>query len=356
MQDELMIIPKHTKAAILYSVGKPLKITDQILLPKLRDGQVLVKIHYAGLCHSQLKEIDGERGEDKYLPHMLGHEGTGKVLKIGKKVTKVKVGEEVILTWIKGKGLNEGGSVYQSSDGTIINAGSITTFSHHSVVSENRLIKRPTSIEKKTGVLFGCAIPTGGGIVLNETSIDKKSLVGIIGFGGIGLSAFLAAKCLHPQQIIVIDVEDKKLKIADQLGATETINAQKINVLKKINSLTNNKGLDVVIEAAGLTKTIELGFEIIKKNGGHLIFASHPKYGDKISIDPFDLISGKKISGSWGGKCLPDQDIPKLNNLFLKNNISLDFFTNTVYKLENINEAVKDLKNRKILRAIIKMD
>ena len=126
-----MFIPRFTKAAVLSEIGKPLQIIDKIKIPKLREGQVLVKIHYAGLCHSQLKEIAGERGEDRYIPHMLGHEGTGKVIEIGKKVKKVSVGDDVILTWIKGKGVNEGGSIYKTQAGKIINAGPITTFSNY---------------------------------------------------------------------------------------------------------------------------------------------------------------------------------------------------------------------------------
>ena len=192
-----------------------------------------------------------------------------------------------------------------------------------------------------SGVLFGCAIPTGGGIILNETSINKNSLVGVIGIGGIGLSAFIAAKCLNPKHLIAIDVEKEKLKLAKKLGATEILNVNKHDIVDNIKKITQNKGLDIVIEAAGLTKTIELGFDIIKRNGGKLIFASHPKNGDKISLDPFDLISGKKISGSCGVSCFPDIDIQRLNDLFLKNKISLDFL---LTQFTNLKKSMTQLK------------
>src|SRR3990167_9707873 len=168
-------------AAVLIENNKPLYITHNIIIPKPGKGQVLVKILFAGLCHSQLMEIDGKRGEDKYLPHMLGHEGVGKVIEIGESVTKVQPEDEVILGWIKGSGLEGGGCQYQTSDGLMINSGAVTTFSEYAIVSENRLIKKPKHTPIELSVLYGCAIPTGLGMVLNSIPENHSCTVGFVG-------------------------------------------------------------------------------------------------------------------------------------------------------------------------------
>src|SRR3990167_9428307 len=159
-------IPLFFRAAVLFNLKQPLEILE-VLTPKLLSGQVLVKIFFAGLCHSQLMEVMGERGHDEYLPHMLGHEGVGEVVDIGKNVEKVKPGDHVVLSWIKGKGANINSTQYRTSDGKEINAGAITTFSEYAIVSENRCVKLPAEIPFNIGALLGCAIPTGAGILFN---------------------------------------------------------------------------------------------------------------------------------------------------------------------------------------------
>ncbi len=348
------LIPKTLSAAILVSPKKKLKLRHDILIPKLQSGQVLVKIFYSGLCQSQIKEIEGERGKDNYLPHMLGHEATGKVILIGKKVKKVNVGDEVILSWIKSEGMDSGGIKYKTINGEIINAGPVTTFSNFSIISENRLTKLPKDLDNLKGVLFGCAIPTGAGLVFNQTMIKSFSSLAIIGLGGVGLSALIAAKTFKPKKIIVIDIEEKKLNLAKKFGATHTINSNKRNVLKEIYKLNDGFGVDYAIESAGFSSTIELGMEILNKKGS-LIFASHPRHGEKIKINPHDLISGKKLNGTWGGNCNPDKDFNKIAKIFSKNKVSFKYFLKDQYDFKNINNAINDLKNRKIVRGIIKM-
>ncbi len=347
-------IPKTISAAVLYKTCSKLKVVNDLLLPELKKGQVLVKMFYSGLCHSQLMEINGERNQDHLIPHLLGHEGSGKVIKIGKGVKKVKENDRVVLSWIKSKGLETGGMKFQRKSGDLINAGPITTFSNYTIVSENRVVLMPKKITNKISVLYGCAIPTGSGTILNEIKLKKNSKVGIIGLGGVGMSALLMASVFKPKILLAIDIEENKLKLAKKYGATEIINPKQNNVENRVNKITNHNGLDFVIDAAGTTKTIELGFQIIKKFGGELIFASHPSNGKLISINPHDLICGKKINGTWGGNCNMDIDIQKIEKIFRKNKISLNSFVKKVYSLNDINKAVDDLKNRKVLRAIIK--
>lgn len=338
-------------AAVLNKTGTNLDI-ENITFSTLKRGQVLVQIAYSGVCHSQVMEIKGFRGEDKWLPHLLGHEGTGIVKEIGPDVTKVKVNDKVILGWIKSQGINAVTASYSASN-KIINSGSVTTFSEYSVVSENRLVPLPKNIPMDIGVLFGCALPTGAGIVLNEIKPKRNTTIAIFGLGGIGLSALIATQLFNCSNIIAIDIEDNKLTLAKEFGATHLINSNKEDVTHSIKKITNGKGVDYSIEASGLASIIELAFKNVKSNGGLCIFATHPKQGDLIKLDPFDLICGKQIKGSWGGSSNPDVDIPKLAKLYTEGKLPLEKLLNKRYTLDNINQAISDLENRKVIRPLI---
>lgn len=342
------------KAAILEQINKPLKIKN-IKFNSLKRGQVLVEIAYSGVCHSQIMEARGKRGEDKWLPHLLGHEGTGIIKQIGEGVSKVKIGDRVVLGWIKGSGINAETATYNLNS-QVINSGNVTTFNEFSVVSENRVTKLDEEIPLDVGVLFGCAIPTGSGIVINEIQPKENTIIAIFGLGGIGLSALMATKLYKFKKVIAIDIEDNKLQLAKEFGATHTINSLKEDVNEKIKKLTSNEGVDYSVEATGLVKMIETAFKNVKKSGGLCVFASHPQNGDLIKIDPFDLICGKQIRGSWGGASFPDEDLPKFYNLYKKGKLPLEKLLGKRYTLNEINEALDDLENRKVTRPLIEIN
>ena len=193
------------KAAYLNKINKALKLSKKIIFPKLTSGQVLVKIKYTGVCKSQIFEIFGGRNNKKYIPHMLGHEATGIVLDKAKDVKKVKKKDRVILTWIKCKGRQAKNPKYKDGK-KIINSGSITTFSSHTIVSENRLLKLPRDISFKRGVILGCAYPTGAGIALNQIKYNSDKKIGFIGLGGVGTSSLLTALNFNFKEITCFDV------------------------------------------------------------------------------------------------------------------------------------------------------
>lgn len=343
------------KAAVIYKTGEPIKVETGIEIPALARGQVLVKVAYSGVCRSQLMEISGGRGEDKYLPHLLGHEGSGVVVDIGHGVTKVAKGDRVVLTWIKGDGLDAGGTKYKKGEQTI-NAGGVTTLNEYAVVSENRCVKIPADMPLKPAVLLGCALPTGAGIIINEINPAKGASIAIFGLGGIGLSALMTCGLFECSQIIAVDIEDKKLALAKDFGATTCINSAKEDVVVAIKQLTSGRGVDYSVEAAGRAATIEKAFEAVRKNGGLCVFASHPPEEERITLKPHDLISGKQIRGSWGGACAPDKDILKFVRLYLQGKLPLEKLFSHSYRLDDINQAFSDLEERKVVRAIIEID
>ena len=340
-------------AAVLTKNNSPLKIINKLKFTKLRRGQVLVRILHSAICRSQIMEIEGKRGKDKYLPHLLGHEGAGIVHKVGAGVKKVTRGDKIFLSWIKGKGLDSGGTKIKNQKKTI-NAGPITTFSNFSVISENRCFKIPKGFLLKKSVIFGCAVPTGAGIILNEIKPKKKDRICIVGLGGVGLSALIACKMLKLKNIIVVDIDNKKIKIAKKVGFKKAILLKNNkNAITKILNFNKGRYFDYTIESSGKSKSIEFAFSLTKKFGGKCFFASHPNEKSKISIKPFDLISGKKIFGSWGGGSDPQKIAKIMSKFFLKNKKILNLYFTKEYSLKNINKAIKDFKKKSVLKPLI---
>lgn len=341
-----------TKAAILIELNRPLQILE-LDIPELQPGQVLVEIAYSGVCRTQLNEIHGLKGPDKFLPHTLGHEGSGKVIATGPKVTKVAPSDQVVCTWLKGSGADVSSTQYLTN-GTKVNSGAISTFLTLAVISENRLVPIPAEMPLKEAALLGCAIPTGAGIVRNTLQIQHGDSLAVFGAGGIGLSAIMAAAALEVETIIVIDIFDTKLERAHSLGATHSINSATDDVLAEINAISPG-GVDFTIEATGVTTVMETAFAAIK-NSGQCIIAGNPATGEKLRIDPFDLIKGKRICGSWGGATDPDRDIPYYVKLYQSDNLKLDNLITHEFSLSEINKAFDELEHGKVGRAIVKLE
>ena len=201
-------------------------------------------------------------------------------------------------------------------------------------------------------VLFGCALATGSGMVLNELKPKAHDSVIVLGLGGIGMSAVLALLATGVKQILAIDADSKKVELAASLGATAIHYKSEDSVLAAVSDYLPD-GADFCIEAAGSTRTIELGFSLIKARSGALLFASHPPAGQHISIDPHQLITGKKINGSWGGGIAPDIDIPKLAQLFTEANVPLAALMTDKFSLSEINVAIDRFYEGKLLRPIL---
>jgi S-(hydroxymethyl)glutathione dehydrogenase / alcohol dehydrogenase len=331
------------KAAILTKIKK-IELQDFAIPEKLRDDQVLVKINYTGICGSQIMEFLGDRGKDNYLPHAFGHEASGKVIAVGKKVKKVSIKDEVILSWIKGKGLDYGGFKLPNVKNKEINFGPISTFSSLAIVSENRVFLKPKKMSKVEAVLYGCATPTGAGIVINQLKeIKKNHKVCLIGVGGVGMAALLALRKKKPE-IFVIEKNKKKQFFLKKFN---------LKIIKSEDIKNYKNYFDFCIETSGSTSMIEQGFDLIKKKG-KLIFASHPKNSKKVKLKPHDLISGKKIYGSWGGNCKLDNDINKIFEYFNKRNTFSTYGKIAFFELSNINQAFNKVISGQINRAIIK--
>ena len=342
------------KAAILVECKRPLLI-DEISLNPLKEGQVLIKILKSGICRSQIFEIDGERGEDKWLPHLLGHEAIGLVIDIGKSVKKIKVGDQVIASWIRSKGISAEPAKYLLNN-KIINGGQITTFSEYSVCSEDRLVKFNDQRIEYIGPSIGCAMATGFGLAMTLPDINEAEFVAVIGLGGIGMSSLLSASMHSNAKLIGIDLNQNRLNEAKTiLKNVKFINPKELNINREIEQITNGQMLDVVIESSGNINALNQSIDLIN-NQGIVKFATHPRNGDFLKINPFELIKGKRIEGSWGGDINPDEDLIKIINKIYNKKKFVNLFTEKVYKLHQINKAIDDMRLGKVLRPIIDME
>jgi S-(hydroxymethyl)glutathione dehydrogenase/alcohol dehydrogenase len=341
-------------AAIFVEQKKAL-VLEEVEIPKLTFGQVLVKVICSGICGSQLGEIDGVKGEDRYLPHLLGHEGTGEVLECGEGVTTVKDGDRVVLHWRKGLGIESPTPKYHSAKFGKINGGWITTFNQYAVISENRLTVIPSDFDPEVGALMGCAVTTGLGVINNNAKVKIGESVIVWGAGGIGLNIVQGAALVSAYPIIAIDLFDNKLDLAKKMGATHTINGKTANIEEEILAIVGKSGADIAIDNTGNPEIISRAYRITSPRG-RTILVGVPAKGEKTQIYTLPLHFEKVLKGSHGGESNPHIDIPRYVTLYSKGILKLDPLITHRYKLEQINEAIAKMRTGEITgRCVVAM-
>lgn len=343
-----------TLAAVLVEQKKPL-VLEEIEIPPLSVGQVLVKVLCSGICGSQLGEIDGVKGPDRFLPHLLGHEGTGIVQECGEGVSTVRPGDKAVLHWRKGAGLESLTPKYKSQMG-MIHAGWVTTFNQYAVVSENRLTKIPADFDPEAGAILGCAATTAMGVINNDARLGIGESILVIGAGGIGLNVVQFAAMVSAHPIIAVDLYDHKLDLARQLGATHTINAKSGDLDAQVRKIVGAQGVDVAVENTGVADMIELAYNVTTGKGRVILVGVPNKSARHPAFYTLPLHFGKVVKGSEGGSCQPDVDIPKLVRLVQAGKLDLSGLVSKRYALEQINEAIEGLRLGRVAgRCMIKM-
>ena len=330
-------------AAVLVELGKPL-VLEELEIPKLTYGQVLVKVLCSGICGSQIGEINGVKGTDKYLPHLLGHEGTGMVLECGEGVSTVNKDDKVVLHWRKGDGIQSPSPTYHSKNLGTVNAGWVTTFNQYAVVSENRITTIPEDFDSEIAALMGCAVTTGLGVINNNAKLKIGESVVIWGSGGVGLSIVQGAALVSAYPIIAIDLYDHKLQLAKEMGATHTINANKTNPIDEILNIVGLNGADVVIDNTGDVAIIHSAYGVTSPMG-KTILVGVPRIGEEAKLYTLPLHFEKQITGSHGGEAKPAIDIPNYIKLYENGRLQLDELITHHYSLYEINEALDDIVN-----------
>lgn len=336
-------IPTKTLAAILVEQKRDLVIAEISLPPTLDVGQVLVRFHYSGICGSQIGEIDGVKGVDKWLPHLLGHEASGTVLAIGPGVTYVKPNDRVVIHWRRGRGIESVTPKY-SWNGKTVNAGWVTSFNQHAVISENRLTTIPKDADLKTAALYGCAVTTGLGTIENKAKIRLGDRVVIFGAGGIGLNLIQGAVLAGATEIVAVDLFDNRLELASSMGATAVVNAKACDAFAKINELLDGQKLDVFLDNTGKPEIIARGYELVHGEG-RVVLVGVPAKGSTTNLYTLDLHFGKTITGTTGGEAYPTADIPRYMNLFAKRQLSLAPLITEVAPLSAVNNLIQGMRD-----------
>jgi S-(hydroxymethyl)glutathione dehydrogenase / alcohol dehydrogenase len=336
------------KAAILERIGAPL-IVDEVSVPALSFGQVLVRIYASGICGKQLGEIAGSFGPDKFLPHLMGHEGGGVVVEIGPGVTRVHPGDHVVLHWRKGAGIESACPKYKRGD-EVIGGGRVTTFSEYSVVSENRLTVIDEPVPHEIAALMGCAVTTGLGVVFNDAQLKPGQSIGVIGCGGVGLCVIMGAKLAGSRKIGAFDIDQHKLWMAHALGANGLA-----NIKDDPSAIRFLEGYNVIVDTTGDVDLIAQAYHLVAP-GGKVIMVGQPKRGMALILpDVAGDFKGKTLMDSAGGQTSPNEDIPRYLRLYRNGLLNLAGLITHRFPLDQVNEALDVVRSGVAGRVMLEM-
>jgi len=370
-----------TRAAILtrmgapspYSESRPLEIADVELDPP-GPGEVLLKMRAVGLCHSDLSVIDGNR--PRPLPMVLGHEGAGIVEELGAGVTDLKVGDHVVTAFVPSCGhcgpcetgrpaLCEPGAAANTA-GTLISgarrlhrAGAdvnhhlgVSAFAEYATVSRNSVVRIDRSLDFAHAAVFGCAVITGTGAVINTVDLPLHRSVAVVGLGGVGLAALLGARVREAHTIVAVDLSPQKLALARELGATHTFLASEPNAVEAIREATKG-GVEYAFEMAGSVKAMELAYKVTRR-GGTTVTAglSHPQA--MFSVPHVNIVAEERtIKGSYLGSCVPSRDIPRYIEWYQQGKLPVDRLLSETLALDDINGAFDRLARGEGVRQVV---
>jgi alcohol dehydrogenase len=356
-----------------YAETKPLSIQTVELDPPGR-GEVLVKIGAAGLCHSDLSVINGDR--PRPTPMALGHEAAGVIEALGEDVSDLSVGDHVVMVFMPSCGhcmpcaegrpaLCEPGAVANGA-GTLLSGArrlqcdgvdvhhhlGVSAFAEYAVMSRRSVIKIDPALPLHEAALFGCAVLTGVGAVVNTARLQPGQTAAVIGLGGVGLASVLGAIASGARQIVAIDLADDKLGLARQLGATDTVNAQAEDAAEQIRALTGG-GVDVAFEMAGSARAMELAYKITRR-GGMTVTAGLPPPNATFALPLVNLVAEERtVMGSYIGSCVPTRDIPRYIGLYQRGRLPVDRLMSGRLTLDEINQGFDRLNEGKAVRQVI---
>jgi len=356
-----------------YAESKPLTIAELELDPP-GHGEVLVKIAAAGLCHSDLSVIDGNR--PRPMPMVLGHEAAGVVEELGPGVEDLAVGDHVVMVFVPSCGhcvpcaegrpaLCEPGAV-ANGNGTLLSGArrlhrdgaevnhllGCAAFAEYATVSRRSLVKVDRELPLDEAALFGCAVLTGVGAVINTARVQAGSSVAVIGLGGVGLAALLGAVAAGARRVLAVDLSDDKLGLARQLGATETFNAGAADAVEAIRAATGG-GVEYAFEMAGSVRAMDLAYKITRR-GGMTVTAGLPPPTHTFNIPQVNLTAEERtVKGSYVGTCVPTRDIPRYVELYRRGRLPVDRLMSSHLRLEDINLGFDLLHEGKTVRQIV---
>jgi alcohol dehydrogenase len=369
------------RAAVLEEAGRsrpyanslPISV-GEIELDGPGEGEVLIQIKGAGVCHSDLSTISGVR--PRPLPILLGHEAAGIVEEPGAGVTDFKKGDHVVMSFVPfcgdclpchegrpqlcepGLGANGAGTLLgghrrgHRNDERLYHHSGVSGFSEYTVVSQRSLVKIDPELPLSEAALFGCAVMTGVGSVVNTAGMKMGTTAAVVGLGGVGLNALLGAIAAGAQRIVAIDLNDDKLALARQLGATDTVNPSDGDAIEHVRDLTSG-GVDYGFETAGAVAALETAYGVTKRGGTTVTCGISPPDGT-MALNHIHLVGEERtLKGSYMGSCVPRRDIPRYIALYQAGKLPIDRLMSERLTLDDINVAMDRLANGETVRQII---
>ena len=374
------------KAAVLreigakrpYAMSEPVRI-EEVELDPPQSGELLIKIAGGGLCHSDLSIINGNRARP--MPLVLGHEGSGEVVEVGPGVRDIKVGDPIVFQFsascglcgnclggrpqlcethnvARAKGhLMAGGSRMRDSKGVeIAHQSGVSCFAEYAVIDRGTAVKVDKDLPLADAAIFGCAVMTGVGAVLNTARIRAGDTVACVGLGGVGLNGLMGAKVAGAEKIIAVDICDDRLGLARQLGATHTVNARDEDHVRQIHDITNG-GVDYAFEFSGTIAATETCYKSLRTGGEVIVVGLVPNTGPNMklfSFNPGDIVNSEKaIRGSYMGSCVPVRDIPRYIELYRQGRLPVDQLINRSIGFEEVNDGFDRLADGLAIRQIL---
>jgi alcohol dehydrogenase len=370
-----------TRAAVIrqmekprpYATSQPL-VVEELDLDPPGEGEILVKIRAAGLCHSDLSTINGDR--PRQMPMVLGHEAAGEVMEVGTGVRDLAVGDHVILVFVPSCGgclpcmegrpalcepgfkangagtLLSGATRLKQSGERVWHHVGVSAFAEYAVVSRQSVVRIDRSLPFEEAALFGCAVITGAGAVINTAGVPAGASVAVVGLGGVGLMSMLAARLSGARQIVAIDMLDDKLALARQLGATHTVSAKDAKCVEHVKDITQG-GVDFAFEMASSVKALELAYKITRR-GGTTVTASLPHPSHIMALPGANLVAEERtVKGSYVGSCVPARDIPRFISLYQQGLLPVDRLMSERIGFGDINAAFDTLADGATVRQIL---
>jgi NDMA-dependent alcohol dehydrogenase len=364
------------KAAVMVGQNQPLVIRTDVEVEAPHAHEVKVRMGASGVCHSDLSMINGTMFA--MAPIILGHEGAGVVEEVGEGVTSVKPGDHVVISWVPqcgecffckkdqgylceaaGGALAAGtmmdGTTRATSEGAPLpQMAGAGTFADLAILPDVAVVKIDDDVDMRVAALIGCGVLTGTGAAMNTADIKPGDTVAVIGCGGVGLNVIQGARIKGATEIIAIDMNETKLQMAKDFGATATINASQGDPVAQVLEMTGGRGADVAFEVIGLGPTIDQTINMARR-GGQAILVGVPKMDVMVTVPAFFgvVLNEKTIKGCWYGSSNVQKDVPKLVELYKKGELKLDELISRTIPLEEVNDAFAAMETGEVARSVI---
>ena len=359
-------MPQEVRGVVAKAKGEPVSV-ETITIPDPGPGEAVVEIKACGVCHTDLHYREG--GINDEFPFLLGHEAAGVVESVGPDVTDVAPGDYVILNWravcgacrscLKGQpqicfNTHNATQKMTLADGTELSpALGIGAFCDKTLVAAGQCTKVNPEASPEAAGLLGCGVMAGIGAAINTGGVSRGDSVAVFGCGGVGDAAIEGSRIAGASTIIAVDIDDAKLELAKQFGATHTINSTREDPVEKIRELTGGNGVDVAIEAIGLPETYKQAF-FARDLAGTVVLVGVPNPEMTVEL-PFIEIFGRggALKSSWYGDCLPSRDFPMLIDLYLQGRLNLDGFVSETIGIDDVEEAFHKMERGEVLRSVV---